>query len=127
VQDEQQINLKDVAIAIRNYAVSRNRFDWREVEDRLSAVEAHHDQMAANLGLKIKFADRLARWDAREPLRAIFSETAGLFGTLRTIANLDWELQTKELEKIVDRLEYLDFDLAREQNRWNKNILEEDR
>ncbi|MEI4902597.1 hypothetical protein Q8G48_29080, partial [Klebsiella pneumoniae] len=50
-EDDQPISLKDLALAIRSYALSHNRYDWREVEDRLRAVEARHEELATKLGL----------------------------------------------------------------------------
>jgi hypothetical protein len=121
-EGEQPIRLSDLALGIRNYAVSRSRFDWREVEDRLTAVEASHEKTASNLGLTATFSDQLVEGDIREPVRAISFEAADLFRTLRAVADLDVELQTKELEKVASRLDCLDKDLKIEIKAWNDNI-----
>jgi hypothetical protein len=138
-EEEQPISLKDVAVAIRNYAVSRNRFDWREVEDRLTAVEERHQAIAANLGLSPTFSNPRSveggsheavltilpgeAPDSRKLAFAILVEAANLFRALRTLAGLDVELQMKQLGRIAYRLEYIGTDLQKEIAVINDHLL----
>jgi hypothetical protein len=126
-REEEEIRLRDLAVAIRNYLLSRNRFDWREVEDRLTALEASHQKMANNLSLPAGFDSHfvengLREDDLRKPLMPVLLELADAFRSLRTFSGRNLELRIRELGEIADRLDTLDNDLPTQIKTFNRNM-----